>query len=86
MSAKTLDAVQIFNTPALTARQPTYSVAPASISVPAAELPTRPAEVETFLDSENPLGCARGVVWVMAFNAIAFLTAFSAWATFKYLL
>jgi len=85
MSVKTLNAVQVFSTPALASKRLTYSIAPAATTVPDSQSPPRPAELEMFLENENPLGCIRGVFWVMAFNVIVFLAAFSAWATFKYL-
>jgi len=86
MSAKTLNVVEVFNTAAFTSRDLTYSIAPAPAAIPTPELPSCPVELQVFLENDNPLGCVRGVFWVMAFNAIVFLTVFSAWATFKYLL
>ncbi len=85
MPVKTLNADQVLSTPAPTSKRLTYSIAPAATSAPAPEAPMHPAELEAFLENENPLGCIRGVVWVMAFNMIVFLAAFSAWELFKHL-
>ena len=83
MSAKTLSAVQIFSAAAPTSRRMTYSIEPVATTIPSTELPARPAELEEFLENENPLGCIRGVFWVTVFNAIVLLTAFCAWAMVK---
>jgi len=42
-------------------------------------------ELEAFLDGDNPLGCFRGVMWVMAFNAAVALLGFMIWQSCKYL-
>jgi len=84
MSAKTLNAVQVFAAPAVSSKRLTYSIAPAQTTVSAPEASSHPAELERFLENENPLGCARGVLLIMAFNAIVFVAAFSAWAAFKH--
>lgn len=85
MSVKTLNVVPIFSAPAPASKRLTYSIAPSETAVPAQESSSLPAELEVFLEHENPLGCIRGVFWVMAFNAIVFLTAFSAWELFRHL-
>jgi len=85
MSAKTLNAVQLFSSSALASEPLTYSIAPASTSFISQTLSTAPAELESFLEDENPLGCIRGVLWVMGFNAAAFLIGYTIWAACAHL-
>jgi hypothetical protein len=85
MSVKTLNAVQVFSAPVLPSNRITYSIAPALAFLPDQSLDAEPAELESFLENENPLGCIRGVLWVMAFNATVFLLGFTVWASFKFL-
>jgi hypothetical protein len=85
MSTKTLNAEQVFSAPAAASKRLTYSIAPTVASF-ADQTPTAdPLDLESFLANENPIGCIRGVLWVMAFNALAFLVGFTVWATVKYL-
>jgi hypothetical protein len=86
MSAKTLNAVQVFSAPALASERRTYSITPAPTSFPSQTSTADPADLESFLENENPIGCIRGVFWVMVFNAVAFLIGFTVWATCNYLL
>jgi hypothetical protein len=81
MSVKTLSEIQTLG-PALGFRGHTYSVAPLPAGVEES-LPS--TDLEIFLNMENPLGCARGVLFVMAFNAAFFLLGFLMWQACKYL-
>ena len=90
MSAETLNSVQSVLVQPLAdqghlSKDRTYSVEPRLGSVPArtSYLPT--TELESFLEAENPLGCFRGVMWVMAFNTAAFLLGFVIWQSWKFL-
>ena len=60
----------------------TYSV-PSSVvmSVPAGVETRYPSDLQIFLEEENPLGCIRGVMWVMVFNAAAVLLGLAIWKT-----
>ena len=42
-----------------------------------------PVEIDSFLEEENPLGCIRGVMWVMVFNAAAILLGMAIWQACK---
>jgi hypothetical protein len=85
MFTKTLNASQVFHAPAVASKRLTSSIAPASTSLPGHTPTADPIDVESFLEDENPIGCIRGVFWVMGFNAVAFLIGFTVWATCKYL-
>ena len=90
MSAKTLNSVQSVVVEPLAARSPiskarTYSIEPRLASVPAKTSYVSTTELESFLEAENPLGCFRGVMWVMAFNAAVFLLGFVIWQSWKFL-
>jgi hypothetical protein len=85
MSVKTLN-----NAPAIglraTAPQPrTYSIDPSQIPLPETRSVPSAHELESFLEAENPLGCIRGVMWVMAFNVAVFLLGFMIWQSCKLL-
>jgi hypothetical protein len=91
MSVKTLNRVEATTIPATvistsvsTAR--TYSVAPETRFIPEQKLNHAPAELSIFLENENPIGCIRGVMWVMAFNAGVFLIGMAIWQSCKHLL
>ncbi len=86
MSVKTLNSAETFVAPSASPRRLTYSIAPSAQLVAPPELHSMPAELESFLEGENPIGCIRGVMWVMAFNAGVFLAGFMLWQSFKYLL
>ena len=60
--------------PANISQARTYSIAPSPAYIPDERsiLPP-PPEIDSFLEAENPLGCIRGVMWVMAFNVAVFL-------------
>jgi hypothetical protein len=88
MSVKTLNANQLFNAPAHSPRRLTYSIDPLPASPHihgSQESEAPPTELEVFLDNENPLGCLRGVMWVMGFNMVAFLVAFTVWVSLRFL-
>jgi hypothetical protein len=85
MSVKTLHNVQSVGNAAPVSAPRTYSIAPRVAPEPVESLYSTPAELEIFLDGENPLGCIRGVMWVMAFNAAVFLLGFLVWQSCKYL-
>jgi len=90
MSAKTLNNVQSIDLHSIADRssQPkaqTYSIEPRLASVPAKTTCVPTTELESFLQGENPLGCFRGVMWVMAFNAAVLLLGFVIWQSCKLL-
>ncbi len=85
MSVKTLNEMSILGSVRQAPRRSTYSVAPVVESTAMVETSEASAELEVFLDGENPLGCLRGVMWVMAFNAAVFLLGFMIWQACKYL-
>ena len=76
MSVKTLNSVQPMVLPANISQARTYSIAPSPALHPRREksYPSA-AQIDSFLEAENPLGCIRGVMWVMAFNIAVFLSA-----------
>lgn len=63
----------------------TYSISPALEPSFSLQQCADPASVGDFLAGENPLGCIRGVMWVMAFNAGVFLLGFLVWQSVKFL-
>jgi hypothetical protein len=89
MSVKTLNSAQPLVGVSSPSPTGTYSIAPSSAtaiqsSSREALFPT-PEEIDSFLDAENPLGCIRGVMWVMAFNAAVFMLGLVIWQSCKYL-
>jgi len=85
MSVKTLNSVQSIAAPVPVSKAHTYSIEPQVTSISATTSCVAPAELESFLEAENPLGCFRGVMWVMVFNAAAFLMGFVIWQSWKLL-
>jgi len=90
MSAKILNSapsivVQPFAGRSSHSKARTYSIEPQLTSVPAQTSYVPTTELESFLEAENPLGCFRGVMWVMAFNTAAFLLGFVIWQSWKFL-
>jgi hypothetical protein len=85
MSVKTLNDVQAMVLPATGPVARTYSIAPTPAMIPEAQaIPS--AALDSFLEAENPLGCIRGVMWVMAFNAAVVLMGVAIWQCCKFLL
>ncbi len=82
MSLETLSTIQAFSAPA---RRLTYSIAPEVLPDASQEIHHAPENLEVFLEGENPLGCIRGVMWIMAFNAGVFLLGLLIWESCKYL-
>ena len=89
MSVKTLNSAQPMVLPARISHARTYSIAPTSVPVPASLPGERPyastEDIEAFLEAENPLGCFRGVMWVMAFNVAVVLVGLTIWQCLKFL-
>lgn len=56
----------------------TYSLETNVVTPASPERCERP-QLELFLEEENPLGCIRGVMWVMVFNAGAVLGGIAIW-------
>jgi len=86
MSVKTLNSVQPLVLPASVSQARTYSIAPSPTYVPDEKSHPSAAEIESFLEEEHPLGCIRGVMWVMAFNLAVFLVGFTIWQCVKFLM
>jgi hypothetical protein len=88
MSVKTLNSAQPMVLPASMSPARTYSIAPIPVSIPASipeeRLHPAPEQIDAFLEAENPLGCIRGVMWVMAFNVAVFLAGFTIWQCLKF--
>ncbi|AXC13420.1 hypothetical protein ACPOL_4143 [Acidisarcina polymorpha] len=89
MSAKTLNPGYTIHRPSIQSHG-TYSIAPtasttAEASTTIEEYGATPNHIESFLEVENPLGCIRGVMWVMAFNASVFALGFLIWKSCKLL-
>ncbi len=84
MSVKTLNSIDAIALPATVSQARTYSIAPIPAFIPAEEksYPAAP-EIDSFLEAENPLGCIRGVMWVMAFNVAVFLLGLMVWQSCK---
>jgi hypothetical protein len=82
MSIETLSTIQPFIAPG---RRLTYSISPMVAPDVPQEIYSEPELLEMFLEGENPLGCIRGVMWMMAFNAGFFLLGFLIWQFWKYL-
>jgi hypothetical protein len=91
MAVKTLNnsqsvVAQSVVSPISAPRVRTYSVEPRIESDPGEVSCISETELQSFLDAENPLGCFRGVMWVMAFNAVVFLLGVAIWQSCKLLL
>lgn len=85
MSTETLSTVASFRSSAAVSRPRTYSIAPVLETVVPEKVAAPPANVGVFLEGENPLGCIRGVMWMMAFNVGAFALGFLIWRSCKLL-
>ncbi len=91
MSARTVNSVQPMVLPANISQARTYSVAPSPAyipdekSCPSAAQPSA-TQIDSFLEAENPLGCIRGVMWVMAFNVAVFVFGLLMWRCVKFLM
>jgi hypothetical protein len=88
MSTKTLNNIDVLGSSLNSARpvrSRTYSITPRMMSTSSDVPNDSAADVEIFLEGENPLGCIRGVMWVMAFNAAVFVLGFTIWQSCKYL-
>jgi hypothetical protein len=86
MAVKTLNTIESTVSSSGLSKATTYSIECGATSLPAETGGVSKAELESFLEGENPLGCIRGVMWVMAFNAAAFLVGFMIWQGCKFLL
>jgi hypothetical protein len=86
MAVKTLNSVESTVSQGLVSKACTYSIESRPTFVPADAAAVSRAELESFLEGENPLGCFRGVMWVMVFNVAVFLLGFMIWQGFKFLL
>ncbi len=85
MSVKTLNSAQTMVLPASISHARTYSVAPSPAYIPNERPCPSAEEIDSFLEAENPLGCIRGVMWVMAFNLAVFLVGLTIWQCVKFL-
>jgi hypothetical protein len=83
MSARAVNSVQPMVLPANISQARTYSIAPSPAYIPD-ERSYPSAQIDPFLEAENPLGCIRGVMWVMAFNVAAFLFGLLIWQCVKF--
>jgi hypothetical protein len=85
MSVKTLNNAEAVDFQSRTSPTRTYSIAP----LPQPDQTESPGptatEIESFLQAENPVGCFRGVMWVMAFNLAVFLLGVMIWQSCKLL-
>jgi hypothetical protein len=86
MSVKTLNNAPPIGLPASISHARTYSIAPSRLSVPDERLYPSTDQIDSFLEAENPLGCIRGVIWVMAFNIAVFLVGLTIWQCVKFLM
>ncbi len=84
MSVKTLGSAPSVANPARRSSVRTYSIEP-SLPLPTEIASPARAEFELFLEAENPIGCFRGVMWVMAFNVAVFLLGLAIWQSCKFL-
>ncbi len=84
MPVKTLNSSQPMVLPAGISHARTYSIATSPAFIPGQE--SCPSEIDSFLEAENPLGCIRGVMWVMAFNVVVFLLGLMIWQSVKFFL
>jgi hypothetical protein len=85
MSVKTLSSVQPMVLPAGASQPRTYSIEPNPTYRADGNSVAAAAELEAFLEQEHPLGCIRGVMWVMAFNLAVFLGGLAIWECVKLL-
>ena len=86
MSVKTLSSAQPMVLPASISHARTYSVAPSPAYIPEQIAYPSAAEIDSFLQEENPLGCIRGVMWVMVFNITVFVIGLTLWQCIKFLM
>ncbi len=86
MSVKTLNSAPPIVLPASISHARTYSIAPSPLSVPDERPYPSTEQIDSFLEAENPLGCIRGVMWVMAFNIAVFLVGLTIWQCVKFLM
>jgi hypothetical protein len=86
MSASTVNSVQPMVIPANLSQARTYSVAPSPASIPGEKSYPSATPIDSFLEAENPLGCIRGVMWVMAFNVAVLLFGLLMWRCVKFLM
>jgi hypothetical protein len=86
MTAKTLNSAQPMVLQAGISHSSTYSIAPGPTSLPRQEPYPSAVEIDSFLEGENPLGCIRGVMLVMAFNVAVFLVGLIIWQSVKFFL
>jgi hypothetical protein len=86
MSTKTLNSVQSIVLPAAVSQPRTYSISPSPAFIPTEQSCPSAAEIDSFLEAENPLGCFRGVMWVMVFNVAVFLLGLMIWQSCKFFL
>jgi hypothetical protein len=86
MPVKTLNSAQPMVFPAGISHERTYSIAPGPARIPKQESYSSATEIGSFLEGENPLGCIRGVMWVMAFNLAVFLFGLMIWQSVKFFL
>jgi len=70
--------------PARLSHARTYSIPPGPATVPNEKLHSSTEHIDSFLEAENPLGCIRGVLWVMAFNVAVFLVGLAIWQCIKF--
>lgn len=85
MAVKTLSSAQAIALPGNMHQSRTYSIAPGSVCIPEETSYASAVEIGSFLEGENPLGCIRGVMWVMAFNVAVFLLGVAIWQSCKLL-
>jgi hypothetical protein len=83
MSVKTLSTAQSMAIPATVSHARTYSIAPNPAPFVDESFAASPAQLDSFLEEENPIGCIRGVMWVMAFNIGVFFLGLSIWECIK---
>jgi hypothetical protein len=86
MSARTVNSVQPMVLPANVSQARTYSVAPSTAYILDEKSSPSAAPIDSFLEAENPLGCFRGVMWVMAFNVAVFLFGLLMWQCVRFLM
>jgi hypothetical protein len=84
MSVKTLSSAQPMVLPASISHARTYSIAPSPAYIPDEKSYASAAQMDSFLEEEHPLGCIRGVMWVMAFNLAVFLVGLTIWQCVKF--
>jgi hypothetical protein len=85
MTVKALSNVRSLGAVLPASPGPTYSIASSVSPYPEESSVFHSVEVESFLEEENPLGCIRGVMWVMVFNVAVFLAGIVIWQSCKHL-